>query len=665
MKGVLDIFNSSADAPFSAIQEGSGEASRYQSASKQDFVKSLQNLRRYRDQVNEMRERNHGNMSYDDMNKEGKSFEKLRDHYLDMDEKRGYSGLAKALLNDKDNALADKKLGMLSKDARDIERASLGKQFANDLKDMAIGELSNAVHLYDEQLKNPFEGTMTKEVKEQIYVPEHWEDSKITVGGKFNDRIIRYYKMGDDDKRTGVWDQPVNWDQLRKDAGYEYEDDSSTKMPNKVFYPFNDEGYADVPKYTYDPETTIPTKTFVGGGMKEITTGFERTPEYKEYLSSIKDLPGDYSNLTSKYKSTLSTGKDWMNQLSHSDFTEDFLMHHGIMGMHWGERKYQNKDGSLTEEGRKHYGVGPAREFAKKVGATAKKASETISTAARKTFRPNEADMNEKLAKAYEKKRIEDKKNQLRELQGKKKRIQDMSNQEVWEEIQARNNRKTLERMRREASALHKGTDFVSKAAGVATTPLKELAGFGLSMAKDTAAYGISKAARSAIDDAVYAASKQRRLENRTELEKLRDDSEINKLKFEERSRGLREQNEIQRMKNNAKLGDIRTEHEAAKLKNEMNRFSSEDQVRDVKTQNERQRIESEMSLREMNNARERTKAERDTAVNFLERQVAMGSETASKYATERLNRIKTNSPGGGNNNGNKKKNNNNKHNRR
>ena len=29
------------------------------------------------------------------------------------------------------------------------------------------------------------------------------------------------------------------------------------------------------------------------------------------------------------------------------------LMHHGIKGMHWGVRRYQNKDGSLTDAGRK------------------------------------------------------------------------------------------------------------------------------------------------------------------------------------------------------------------------------------------------------------------------------------------------------------------------
>lgn len=37
---------------------------------------------------------------------------------------------------------------------------------------------------------------------------------------------------------------------------------------------------------------------------------------------------------------------------------DDFLMHYGIKGQKWGVRKYQNEDNTLTEEGRRHYGIG-------------------------------------------------------------------------------------------------------------------------------------------------------------------------------------------------------------------------------------------------------------------------------------------------------------------
>lgn len=34
---------------------------------------------------------------------------------------------------------------------------------------------------------------------------------------------------------------------------------------------------------------------------------------------------------------------------------DDFLMHHGIKGMHWGIRRFQNEDGSLTDAGLRRY----------------------------------------------------------------------------------------------------------------------------------------------------------------------------------------------------------------------------------------------------------------------------------------------------------------------
>ena len=40
----------------------------------------------------------------------------------------------------------------------------------------------------------------------------------------------------------------------------------------------------------------------------------------------------------------------------------DSLTHWGINGMKWGRRRWQNEDGSLTEEGRRHYGIKERRE---------------------------------------------------------------------------------------------------------------------------------------------------------------------------------------------------------------------------------------------------------------------------------------------------------------
>lgn len=43
------------------------------------------------------------------------------------------------------------------------------------------------------------------------------------------------------------------------------------------------------------------------------------------------------------------------------------LLHFGILGMKWGVRRYQNKDGSLTSAGRKHYGYGNAKALGKEL----------------------------------------------------------------------------------------------------------------------------------------------------------------------------------------------------------------------------------------------------------------------------------------------------------
>lgn len=65
-----------------------------------------------------------------------------------------------------------------------------------------------------------------------------------------------------------------------------------------------------------------------------------------------------------------------MWKYSDTDSMYDTLMHHGIRGMKWGVRRYQNKDGSLTSAGRRRQRNNPF--FIKK--SKAKKQKESNNT---------------------------------------------------------------------------------------------------------------------------------------------------------------------------------------------------------------------------------------------------------------------------------------------
>lgn len=53
---------------------------------------------------------------------------------------------------------------------------------------------------------------------------------------------------------------------------------------------------------------------------------------------------------------------------------DGYLQHHGVKGQKHGNRRYQNPDGSLTPEGREHYGVKNERQlgYKKAVGEYSK-----------------------------------------------------------------------------------------------------------------------------------------------------------------------------------------------------------------------------------------------------------------------------------------------------
>ena len=106
---------------------------------------------------------------------------------------------------------------------------------------------------------------------------------------------------------------------------------------------------------------------------------------------------------------------------------ETYLAHHGILGMKWGIRRYQNEDGTLTASGQVRYG----RKMTSKRRAAARKAAQTKKKAAETKRKEEETKQK------VEAKRIAD------EKAGKHRDVSTMSDQEIRDFL----NRKNLERM--------------------------------------------------------------------------------------------------------------------------------------------------------------------------------------------------------------------------
>ena len=111
------------------------------------------------------------------------------------------------------------------------------------------------------------------------------------------------------------------------------------------------------------------------------------------------------------------------------------LYHHGITGMKWGVRRYQNKDGSLTSAGKRRYGTKANFEKVQAAKKAAAKANSKQAIARRKANERTAAEV----AKYRKKAGIKDEKPE--DTKPKKKPMSEMSDDELMSAI----NRKRLE----------------------------------------------------------------------------------------------------------------------------------------------------------------------------------------------------------------------------
>jgi len=106
-----------------------------------------------------------------------------------------------------------------------------------------------------------------------------------------------------------------------------------------------------------------------------------------------------------------------------------YLAHHGIKGQKWGVRRYQNSDGTLTDEGRRRLGYGEPKKSLREKLAERKQAKEKTPEEKRAELKEYLRDHPKKLPK-YRKELTQEEANEIINNINFDKRLQDIRKQE-------------------------------------------------------------------------------------------------------------------------------------------------------------------------------------------------------------------------------------------